>query len=120
MALGTVSVVGQAQIGPLKIVTYSVQLSSGANWTAAGETFDVSQATRGAYAGFKTVDAAFVGGAAGGRQVAYTRAADGAPATGTLVAYYYNYPAAAAGTAIPVPDNTNLSDVTVQVTVVGR
>ena len=46
--------------------------------------------------------------------------ASGSDNTITLAAYYYDYDAAADGTAIEVPDGTDLSSVTVGVLVVGE
>ena len=43
MALGLVSVINRQDIGGLRLIIADVQLSSGANWTAAGEAFGAAQ-----------------------------------------------------------------------------
>jgi len=43
MALGAVNTISHQEIGGLRLLIVDVQLSAGANWTAAGEAFDTAQ-----------------------------------------------------------------------------
>ncbi|MEM2960721.1 MAG: hypothetical protein QXQ02_03710 [Halobacteria archaeon] len=91
--------------GDRRIVVGEVTMSS--SYTTGGEGLS--------NLGLNRVDGiVLLGEATGGYDVDYDHS------TGTFKAWYYNYPAAAAGAAVEVPAGTNLSSVKLKVLAVGK
>lgn len=109
MALGTVTEVKQGVFGDLRYAIVDVQLTSGANYTAGGETFDVDQIP-----GFKSSVMSVVGAAANGYQVQWI------PGTKKLQVRQGDNANVAAAPSVEVAASANLSAVTARLTCLGK
>jgi hypothetical protein len=112
MALGTLTKVDAWVQGNKRVRVYDVQLSSGANWTAAGESILPSQVGL-----RKIVEAKILGPAMNSTPLAFQVAYN--HTTNVLVAFGTNAaPGAAVGDPV-VTGNTNLSGYTVRIEFTG-
>lgn len=109
MALGTVTEVKTGVFGDLRYAIVDVQLTSGANYTAGGEGFDVAQIP-----GFKSVVYDVTGDIANGYQVQWI------PSTKKLMVRQGDNANVAAAPGVEVAGNTNLSAVTARLIAFGK